>query len=164
MKSLCLIRHAKSSWAEESTEDFERLLNDRGFNDAPKMGQRLFEAGFKPDLIISSPAFRAISTARRFSRELAYDPDFIVADMRIYDAHESTLVDLIKNIPNQYKSVALFGHNPGMHQLTHFFAPNGPQEFPTCAVAWLDFSVESWKDITSGNGKLHFYDYPKNNS
>lgn len=162
MKSLCLIRHAKSSWAEENTEDFERLLNDRGSNDAPKMGRKLFEAGFKPDLIISSPAFRAISTARRFSRELAYDPDFIVADMRIYDAHESTLLDLIRHIPEQYKKAVLFGHNPALHQLTHFFTSNGPIEFPTCAVAWLDFNIENWKDINAGNGKLKYYDYPKN--
>jgi phosphohistidine phosphatase len=164
MKSLCLIRHAKSSWAEENTEDFERLLNERGQSDAPKMGRKLFESGFRPDLIISSPAFRAISTARRFSRELAYDPDSIVADMRIYDARESALLDLIHHIPDNYNQVILFGHNPGLHQISNYLVPVGPAEFPTCAIAWLDFSVESWKDITSRKGKLHYYDYPKNNS
>ncbi len=164
MKSLCLIRHAKSSWAEENTEDFERLLNERGYSDAPKMGRKLFESGFKPDLIISSPAFRAISTARRFSRELTYEPDLIVTDMRIYDARESTLVDLIRQIPDEFNKVALFGHNPGLHQISNYLVPVGPAEFPTCAIAWLDFSIQSWKDITAGNGKLYYYDYPKNNS
>jgi phosphohistidine phosphatase len=84
--------------------------------------------------------------------------------MRIYDARESTLLDLIRDLPDHYKQIALFGHNPGLHQISNYLVPDSLSEFPTCAIAWIDFSIESWKDITARKGKLHYYDYPKNNS
>lgn len=164
MKSICLIRHAKSSWDDEQAEDFERLLNARGREDAPKMGQRLFASGFKPQLIISSPAFRASSTARRLSRELAYNTGEIVYERRIYDAHLNTLINCIHEIPDSIRQVALVGHNPGMHQLSEWLTNQSIGEFPTCAVAWIDFSIKSWKEINAGAGVLKLYDYPKKNS
>ena len=162
MKTLCLIRHAKSSWNDEYVEDFERLLNQRGLNDAPEMGKRLMQFGFRPDLIMSSPAFRAMSTARRISRELAYEPGEIVAETCIYDASLSRLIDLVHELPDAHHKIALVGHNPGMHKLAHHFTGQAPVEFPTCAVFLMTFNIISWGEASALSGTLTFYDFPKN--
>lgn len=161
MKTLCLIRHAKSSWNDEYVEDFERLLNARGLTDAPEMGRRLMQRGFQPSLILSSPAFRAMSTARRISRELAYEPGEIVAETCIYDASLSRLIDLVHELPDAHHKIALVGHNPGMHKLAHHFTGQAPVEFPTCAVFAIRFELTAWSAITPLCGKLLFYDFPK---
>ena len=161
MKTLCLIRHAKSSWNDEYVEDFERLLNQRGLNDAPEMGKRLMQFGFRPDLIMSSPAFRAMSTARRISRELAYDTQQIVADSRIYDASLHRLIDLVQGLPDEAQAVAMVGHNPGMQHLAQYLTGLAPDEFPTCAVFAIRFDLTAWSAITPLCGKLLFYDFPK---
>ena len=161
MKTLCLIRHAKSSWNDDYAEDFERLLNSRGMTDAPEMGKRLMQLGIRPSLMISSPAFRAMSTARRIARELAYDTEQIVADTRIYDASLQRLVDLVQGLPDEVETVVMVGHNPGMHKLAHHLTGMGPEEFPTCAVFAVRFDISSWIDLTPHSGKLLFYDFPK---
>lgn len=161
MKTLCLIRHAKSSWNDEYVEDFERLLNARGLTDAPEMGRRLMQRGFQPSLILSSPAFRAMSTARRIARELAYDTQQIVADSRIYVAPANRLFELIQAMPDDVHTLALVGHNPGMHHLANYLTGVAPDEFPTCAVFAIRFELISWREITPLCGKLLFYDFPK---
>jgi phosphohistidine phosphatase len=161
MKTLCLIRHAKSSWNDEYVEDFERLLNQRGLNDAPEMGKRLMQIGFRPDLVVSSPAFRAMSTARRIARELAYDAQQIVADTRIYDASLNRLIEVVQGLPDEADTIALIGHNPGMHRLGHHLTGMAPEEFPTCAVFMIDFTVSTWSDVSPLCGELKFYDFPK---
>jgi phosphohistidine phosphatase len=161
MKTLCLIRHAKSSWNDVYVEDFERLLNNRGLQDAPEMGRRLMQTGFRPDLIVSSPAFRAMSTARRISRELAYNIEQIVADMRIYDAPLNRLIEVVQNLPDEANTIVLVGHNPGMHKLAHHLTGAAPDEFPTCAVFAIQFDFNSWSNLSPLCGKLRFYDFPK---
>lgn len=162
MKSLCLIRHAKSSWNDEYVEDFERLLNHRGLQDAPEMGARLMSQGFKPERIISSPAFRALATARRIARELTFDSDEIITDMRIYDAPVGNLLALIREIPDDINQIALIGHNPGIHKLSQFLTSTAPVEYPTCAVYWMQFGFNRWREISPLSGELIYYDYPKN--
>jgi len=161
MKTLCLIRHAKSSWNDEYVEDFERVLNSRGLSDAPEMGRRLMQRGYQPDLIVSSSAFRAMSTARRIARELAYDPQQIVADSRIYEASLSRLFEIVQSMPDEVNALALVGHNPGLHYLAQHLTGAAPDEFPTCAVFAIRFDLASWSAITPLCGKLLFYDFPK---
>jgi phosphohistidine phosphatase len=161
MKTLCLIRHAKSSWDDPELEDFERPLNDRGLRDSPIMGKRLFEYGFRPDKIISSPAFRAQSTARRISRELAYPTHEIACNTAIYEASLNTLVSMLRSLNNDWNHVMLVGHNPGMHELVHYLMLKRPEDFPTCAIAVLQLEIEQWQDLRQGAAlQLHF-DYPK---
>lgn len=161
MKTLCLIRHAKSSWDDPELEDFERPLNDRGLRDAPIMGKRLFEYGFRPDKIISSPAFRAQGTARRIAREMAYPTQNIQCETAVYDATLNALVSIIRRWANAWDQVMLVGHNPGMHELVHYLMLKRPEDFPTCAFAVLQLEIEQWQDLRQGAAlQLHF-DYPK---
>jgi phosphohistidine phosphatase len=161
-KTIVLVRHAKSSWADDQLEDFERPLNERGLKDAPSMGQRLHQKGIAPDLILSSPAFRAISTARRMARELAYDLREIHCNTKIYEANVSALIEIIRSLPDELNTVMLVGHNPGMHELCYYLTLKLPEDFPTCAASIIRLDVNQWKQVKQGSS-IHFeIDYPKN--
>jgi len=161
-KTIILVRHAKSSWADEQLEDFERPLNERGLKDAPFMGQKLHEKGISPDLIISSPAFRAISTARRIGRELAYDLKSIRCESAIYEASNNQLVELIRQLPNDLDTIMLVGHNPGMHELCYYLTLKLPEDFPTCAVAILKLETNLWKEVKQGAAIRYELMFPRN--
>src|SRR5215470_8706335 len=112
MKTLYLVRHAKSSRDDPSLPDKERPLNKRGRRDAPRMGERLAKRDVKPDLILSSPAVRALATAEIVSRKLGYAIKDIVVDERLYGADPNDLLDVIHELGEKPKRVMLFGHNP----------------------------------------------------
>ena len=160
MKTLYLIRHGKSSWANQSLQDFDRPLNHRGERDVPFMGKRLREYD-TPDLILSSSANRAISTARIIAGKVGYAEARILEDETMYLASEKTLLSIIREIDNQYKTVMLFGHNPGFtmlaNDLTNYFVEN----IPTCGVFCITFNIERWQQVGLGNGTVAFFDYPK---
>ncbi len=163
MKTLYLIRHAKSSWEATDIEDFERPLNERGKRDSPRMGKRLKEKDIHPDLILSSPAKRALSTAKKIAKILSYPKENIKTDRKLYHADEDTILAVTQNLKDKFNTVMLFGHNPG---LTDFVNTLMDGEFdidnvPTCGVVAFTFGMDSWKDLTWGKGKLLFFDYPK---
>jgi len=162
MKTLYLIRHAKSSWKDPDLRDFERPLNKRGKSDAPEMGQRLraYKAG--ADIIISSPAKRAIKTAKIIAREVGFPVKEIVTTETVYLADVPTLVEVIRKISDKHQQVMLFGHNPGLTMLANFLV-NGEQveNIPTCGIFCIEFEIDSWKKVGQGLGKLLFFDYPK---
>ncbi len=162
MKTLCIIRHAKSSWDDAGLSDFERPLNERGKNDAPRMGKRLKERGLKPELIVSSPAKRAHSTSKRIARELQYAEKNILPEKRLYHADSETILEVIRNLDNRYKTVMVFGHNPGLtdfvNDVLHADLPN----LPTCGVVAARFQTDSWEKADAGNCRLWFVDFPKN--
>jgi phosphohistidine phosphatase len=162
MKTLYLVRHAKSSWETEGQEDFERPLNSRGRSDAPEMGRRLYLKGVKPQLILCSAAFRTLATARILARELAYPSDSISVSFRIYQANAGKLLDLLAEQSNAHESVLLVGHNPGMHELSVYLSGSPIAEFPTCTVAAIAFEIDSWKDLKRNSGKLLYVETPKN--
>ena len=120
MKTLYIIRHAKSSWSDISLDDFERPLNKRGKNDAPLMGTRLKHRDIMPDIIFSSSAKRAKMTAKIIANKIDYKKK-IVFKKRIYEADVNTLHNMLKNIDDKYNIAFLIGHNPGLNELAEFY-------------------------------------------
>lgn len=161
MKTLYIVRHAKSSWADPGQSDFDRPLNDRGKKDAPRMGKRLKERGIVPDLLLSSPAKRALSTCRRISRQVGYDEEKIKTEKRLYHADSETLQDVIQNLNNKYNTVMVFGHNPGLTDYVNEVMHAGLANLPTCGIVAARFLTDTWKSAEASNCELLFIDFPK---
>ena len=160
-KKIYLIRHAKSSWKDMKLSDFDRPLNKRGKKDAPFMGARLFKYNVQPDLILTSPASRALKTARLIAKEVQYDEDKIMEDKRIYGAEVSRLLEILRDLDDQYRNIFLVGHNPGLTLLAEYFSGLPVQNIPTCGIFCVEFQVDAWRDIEEKRGALVFFDFPK---
>ena len=163
MKTLFVIRHAKSSWDASNVDDFERPLNERGKRDAPRMAKRLKEKEIHVDQMVSSPAKRAYSTAKKIAKVLNYPKDDIKTDRRLYHADEETILDVVREVKDSRKTVLLFGHNPGLTEFVNSLM-DGQQDIdniPTCGIVAFQFNTETWADVNWGKGKMLFFDYPK---
>ena len=160
-KQLYLIRHAKSSWKNPNLPDFERPLNKRGERDAPLMGERLYKQKIKPDLIISSPAKRAVRTAQIIADKISYPLENIVKDERIYEAGTTRLFEIIKEIDHQIQLLFLVGHNPGLTLLAKALTRFPYENIPTCGIVSISFETKGWSEITYGTGMIKFFDIPK---
>ena len=161
MKTLFLVRHAKSSWDNAALPDNERPLNERGERDAPRMGKRLVSRGVKPDILISSPALRAHSTAVRIAAEIGYPKDDIQVNDKLYFNGANGMLDVIRSLIPRVGSAMLFGHNPNMTLLINDLANTTIGNVPTCGIAEIKFDIESWKEIETGLGAMQLFDYPK---
>ncbi len=160
MKTLFLIRHAKSSWEDAALADKERPLNSRGKRDAPRMGERLAKRGVKPDLILSSPAVRAQETAEIIAEKLDYRRSNIVVEDRLYAGEANELLAVIRSLGDTLGCVLVIGHNPEMTTLAHHFSDE-ISHLPTCAVAEFSFATKSWSDIARDSpAKVALY-FPK---
>ncbi|MEM9830826.1 MAG: histidine phosphatase family protein [Bacteroidota bacterium] len=159
IKTLYLVRHAKSSWKDTALADYDRPLNKRGKRDAPEMGKRLASKNIQPDLIFSSPAKRAKRTARAIAAEIGYDETQIQWKKELYHATNETLLEQIRNILNQHQSLMLVGHNPGLTDLQNYLCREAIENIVTTGIVCIKFEVAHWKDINSG--QLQWYDYPK---
>lgn len=146
MKVLFLVRHAKSSRDDPVLPDKERPLNDRGMRDAPKMGERLAKNDAKPDLILSSPALRALATAQIIAKKLDYTVKDIVVDERLYAATPDDLLKVIHEVADKPKRLMLFGHNPELALLAYRLSSK-IADMPTCAVAEFAFDTKSWSNV-----------------
>lgn len=163
MKTLYLMRHAKSSWSFDELRDQERPLNDRGRDDAPRMGQALSKRHIVLDLLVSSPAVRALSTAVLVARELKYPHDKIAVEPGIYQAGLDSLLAIIRRLPNAAGSVLLTGHNPTMTDVINHLSPSPLSgEMPTAAILCLRFDTDRWAEVQQANAEFYFYDYPRN--
>jgi phosphohistidine phosphatase len=161
MKTLFLIRHAKSSWDDRDQTDFERPLNNRGEHDAPLMADILVNQKVVPDLILSSPAVRAFSTALIFTEKFGCNRSFIKTDARIYEAGLRDLMTLVREIDDKNKTVLLFGHNPGLTSFTNLIGDKFIPEMPTCSIAGFKFDIEQWIQVERHSGKIFLFEYPK---
>jgi phosphohistidine phosphatase len=163
MKTLYVIRHAKSSWADPIASDFERGLNERGKKDAPRMGKRLKEKEINPDFMLSSPARRALSTAKRIAEILKYKKEKIKTHAKLYHADEETILSILQEVKDKHDVVMLFGHNPGLTEFVNTLSAVeiNIDNVPTCGVVAFSLPVDSWKAVTWKSGKLLFFDYPK---
>lgn len=159
MKKLYIIRHAKSSWKDIALDDFNRPLNKRGKQNAPFMGSRLRAKGVKPDIILSSPAKRAKSTAKMIAKEMSYNKK-IVFDSNIYEASADDLRKIIAGVDNRYKTLFLVGHNPSLNELAKYFL-DFDANIPTCGIVEIAFACKRWADIDPNNAKFLSFDYPK---
>src|SRR5918993_4851169 len=144
MKTLLLARHAKSSWEQSGVSDHDRPLNHRGRRDAPDMGRRLAERGIVPDVIVTSTALRARTTAGLFAEALRYDAERIVTDERLYGASVDEVLGVIRELGDEVSCAMVIGHNPETESLAHRFA-HEIRDLPTCAVAEFTFDVDSWR-------------------
>ena len=151
MKTRFLIRHAKSSWDDTALPDKDRPLSDRGKRDAPKMGKRLAKRDVKPDLILSSPARRALTTAEIIAKKLDYKRKNIVVEDRLYSSAVDDLLNVVQKLDDKVERVMLFGHNPELTEFAHRLS-NEISHMPTCAVAEFMFRAKSWSNI--GKAKL----------
>jgi phosphohistidine phosphatase len=162
MRELILTRHAKSEWNHLGLSDLERPLNARGKRDAPFMGRRLAEAlGSPPDLIVSSPATRALHTALAFAEALGYPARRIELEPRIYEAPLAALLAVLQTLPDAAPRVCLFGHNPGFSMLVDCLTDAGYQTLPTCATARITFDIDTWAALSPSSGHLQSLDFPK---
>lgn len=160
MKRLYIIRHAKSSWKDATLNDFERPLNKRGKSNAPMMGSRLKAKSIMPDIILSSPAQRAKSTAEMIARELEYTKK-IVFNENIYESSVDELRKIITGINDKKDTVFLIGHNPELNMLVDYYI-KFYENIPTCGIVEVEFECDKWADIAPKNAKLISFDYPKN--
>lgn len=161
MKTLYLVRHAKSSWDDPSLDDFNRPLNQRGEKDAPRMAKRLKERDVTVDLIISSPAKRAWHTCLAFARILEFPEEKIKSDRDLYHAGEEEFSSILKSIKDSNKVVMIFGHNPGLTDFANNLLNESIVNIPTAGIVACRLNIESWNDISTGCGEMIFFDFPK---
>jgi phosphohistidine phosphatase len=165
LKTLILIRHAKSSWNEPGVFDVDRPLNRRGLHDAPLMGGRLADrlaaAGLALDAMLASSARRAAQTARMIADELAFAASSIDWRRELYLAAPRTMMDIIRLLPDEVRTAALVAHNPGITEMVNMLARVRIDNVPTCGVALLSLKQEGWDGLEAGGAELISFDYPK---
>lgn len=162
MKTLYLIRHAKSSWSDADLSDFDRPLNKRGHSDAPIMAQRLVEKNLTFDLIVSSPANRAKTTATYFAAGLNLKESQLTFNPSIYEAGEGAIVSIIQTISDKVNSLALFGHNPTFTWFANRLCGTNILNVPTCGIVAININTEEWKHFFEAEASQIFFDFPKN--
>jgi phosphohistidine phosphatase len=160
MKTLFLVRHAKSSRDDPSLPDRDRPLDRRGNQDAPKMGKRLAKRDLKPDLLVSSPALRALTTAQLIADEVGYKRKDIVVDDRLYASSPDDLLAVIRALDKKLDCVMLFGHNPEFTDLAHRLSSE-IIDMPAGAVAEFDFDTKAWSDVGAVEPAKAVLDCPK---
>jgi len=161
MKRLLLCRHAKSSWKDPDLHDIDRPLNKRGKRNAPEMGRRLADRGIRPDLVIASPARRALNTAGLLARELGFRRKKITVRKEVYEATADGLIDLLRGLDDDAGLVMLVGHNPEITDLANTLGGLDIDNVPTCGIVALDFQAGSWRDVGRRTAALAFFDYPR---
>jgi phosphohistidine phosphatase len=162
MKTLILIRHAKSSWANIGETDFERPLNERGKKDAPEMAKKLFESNIKIDAFVSSPAKRAKKTCKAFMEVYGREKENIILVDELYIAQVAAFYKVVSNLNKEHNDVALFSHNPGISAFANSLCKGVDiDDMPTCAVFAVQISIEDWKDFETAEKRFSFFKYPK---
>ncbi len=161
MKTLTLVRHAKSSWKDTNLSDRKRPLNRRGERDAPVMGKRIAENGIRPSLIISSPATRAWTTAKIIAAEIAYPIEFLQREDELYLASLNGILDVIAAQDNGFNHLLVVGHNPGLTDMVNFLSPGLTHNLPTAGVVSVHIDQDDWDLRERPKSELLVHDYPK---
>lgn len=161
MKSLLIIRHAKSSWEFTALNDFERPLNDRGKEDAPEMAARLLKKNIKVNVFISSPAKRAKKTAQLFAVEFKHKKEEIIYIDSLYNASVDVFYKTIANLDDALNNVALFSHNSGITEFVNTLTEIRIDNVPTCGIFGVKVHSGTWRDFTTAKKEFWFFDYPK---
>lgn len=159
MKRLSLIRHAKSDWANEMLEDIDRPLNARGYKDAQDMARHLKKLGILPDVMVSSTAIRASSTALIFSRCFELKEDQLVFTPRLYEADEEEFLSVIRGLKAEWDTVFIFGHNNTITEVANRLGNLSIDNIPTCGVVVLEHPAGTWKELI--NYSFTLFEYPR---
>lgn len=160
MKTLYIVRHAKSSW-EYNLPDDERPLIQKGIKRTIKVAGFLLDKNIKVDLLISSYAVRALETARIFASVLAYPEDMISISQQLYHGSTDQLYEELFKLPDSIESVMMFGHNPTFTSFANHFLVNKIDWMQTSGVVAISFKTEKWTEITSAKQKTQFVIFPK---
>jgi phosphohistidine phosphatase len=158
MKRISLIRHAKSDWGDEDLEDIDRPLTSRGYKDAKTMAGKVREAGIVPDLIFSSTAIRASTTALIFARMLNMEAHQMVFSPLLYEASLGTFIKALRMLPEEREHVFVFGHNNTITEVANELTKQSIG--PTCGIVSMEADLSSWKKLVSA--RFLSFDYPKN--
>ena len=161
MKTVLLIRHAKSSWGDLNLPDFERPLNDRGKKDAPKMAKRIYNKDIRIDTFISSPAKRAKKTAEIFAERYGLKKSDIVLVPDLYHGSDTVFFDTISNAPGKSDSIAIFSHNPAITEFANRLTETRVDNMPTCSIFAVQADIKNWVEFQHAPKKLYFFDFPK---
>lgn len=161
LRNICFIRHAKSSWDHPHLSDIERPLNHRGLTDAPFMAKKMRELHIVPDLIVTSPANRAQTTARFFADEFNLPDSAFLLNERLYGAGARDIIEIVHELPDEAFSVFIFGHNPTMTMLTNMFAGVEIDNVPTCGISQAKTMVDSWSKFSPDTSAFVSFYYPK---
>jgi phosphohistidine phosphatase len=165
MKSLYLLRHAKSSWSVPGVSDQQRPLNERGLVDAPMMGARFRERGESLDHIVTSPALRARSTAELFAGACGFAPGAIEIDADLYFLGSGSVEAVILRQDDRLQSLMLVFHNPDITQFVNTIDYEiHVDNLPTCGLVKLSCDIAQWRDWSRSNSAFDYYDFPKNDS
>lgn len=160
-KQLLLVRHGKSDWGNSHLSDFDRPLNPRGHRNAPEMASRILQKDLVPQLLVSSPALRAITTARHFSQVWYKSPEQIKEETAIYEADVTSLLKVVNKLNNKYNRVAIFGHNPGFTDFANYLSDASIYNIPTCGIVIIEFPTDDWAEVSHFGGTLIEFDSPK---
>lgn len=163
MKTLVLVRHAKSDWGNETLRDVDRHLNDRGYADAYFMSDWYKKNMQIPDLMVSSPATRALNTAFIFARNFGFGESKVRIEDSVYESTTQNCIKIISQLDNNNSCVMLFGHNPCMTNLANELNKDLMfDNIPTCGFVCIEFDIKIWRDILRmKEGKLVNYKFPK---
>lgn len=162
MKTIYIIRHAKSSWGDVSVPDFDRSLNERGQKDAPEMAKRLLAKKIKIDAFVSSPARRAKKTCKLFCIEYDADPGKAIYVDKLYEASVHTFYEVIRALNDKYKHVAIFSHNPGITDFVNTLCSDIKiDNMPTCSIFAVEIPIDTWDKFNGAEKRFLFFDYPK---
>lgn len=160
-KHLFLLRHAKSSWDQPELADIDRPLNDRGRRNVPTMGERMAARGLIPDMILASPAERALHTAMMIAPFLNFPSNRVETDEHLYLADTDVLLSVTQMCDDNVNVLMLVGHNPGMTQFANLLSDVVIDNVPTCGLVHTKFDIEHWHELTPGTGDFVLFDYPK---
>jgi len=161
MKMLYLIRHAKSDWSNLFLRDFDRPLNERGEFSAPLMGDHLMKKGIKPDLILSSPALRAKTTAVIIAEKLSSPLNAILYVPSLYESDVDTILSLIRTTSEDIETLFIVGHNPELTECANLITQAEIENIPTCGVVEMRLKENSWDRIGINSAELVSLDTPK---
>ena len=161
MKTLLLVRHAKSSWDDPSMSDFDRPLNERGKKDAPKMAERLIEKGITINTFLSSPAKRAKKTAKIFAHAFKREEEGIILIQELYLAGSGIFGTVLSSIDTDAETIAIFAHNPGITDFANTLTEARIDDIPTCGVFAVKIDTDNWKNFGEAKKEFLFFDYPK---
>ena len=161
VKDVCFVRHAKSNWDDHRISDFDRPLDKRGLKDAPLMATKMQELNLKPDLIITSSANRAKSTADFFRKEFHLDKDKFLLKDELYEATPEDVYEVLRSAPDSASFVYVFGHNPTFTWIANQISGVHIDNVPTCGVVHVQIIISSWKKFKPEHAGFIGFHYPK---
>lgn len=160
MKKLFILRHARTEDKQQGQKDFDRELTAVGLQNATRMGIYLNEQEISFDILISSPAERARTTASLIAEQIGYETSKIHYNEEVYEASIRTLLQVVNQLKDDWNTVLLIGHNPSITYLAEYLTKTSIGDVTTCGLVQIEFKTDSWMDVSEGTGHLIAYEYP----